>query len=198
MSDIVPDEQLMERYVKGDVRAFQTLVDRYSGPIFNFIVRRCGGNRERAEDLLQETFLRVIRRSETFRSESKFTTWLYTIARNLCVDALRRAGYRNHASLDKPLSRGESSGATLLDTFADKGPDPGAQTQDQRFRSALQAALDTLPEDQRDVFVMREFQGLKFREIGDIIDIPENTVKSRMRYALQGLRKELAEFYDPA
>jgi len=195
MSDPRTDEELMEAYLEGSVAAFQVLVERHSKPIFNFIIRRCGGNRQRGEDLLQETFLRVVRQAHSFKRKAKFTTWLYTIARNLCIDALRRASYRKHPSLDQPLSRSDpSDGGTLMDKVPAGGPDAADQTRDKRFRTALQEALNTLPDEQKDIFIMREFQGLKFREISEIIGVPENTVKSRMRYALQGLRRELAVF----
>ena len=195
MSDKRTDEELMKHYLKGDVRAFQVIVERHSGPIFNFILRRCGGNKQLGEDLLQETFLRVVRRRDSFREQSKFTTWLYTIARNLCIDALRRASYRKHPSLDQPLSKSDpTEGATLLDRVSSNDPGADTLTRDKRFRVALQTALDTLPDEQKDIFIMREFQGLKFKEIAQIVGVPENTVKSRMRYALQGLRAELETF----
>lgn len=188
------DEQLMERYLDGDTSAFQVLVDRHGTRVYNFILRRTGGNREAAEDLLQDTFLRVVHRAASFKQQSKFTTWLYTIARNLCIDAARKARYRNHARLDQPLSKSEAEGATLLDRVPSPNPGPDVETRDRRFRRALDVALDALPEEQRDVFIMREFEGLKFREIADVMDIPENTVKSRMRYALQALKTALASF----
>ncbi len=195
MFDSKPDEELMASYLGGSIAAFQVLVERHSRPIFNFINRRCGGNRQRAEDLLQETFLRVVKQAKSFKSNAKFTTWLYTIARNLCIDALRRASYRKHPSLDQPLSRSDpSEGGTLMDKVPANAPNAADQTRDKRFRVALQDALNTLPDDQKEVFIMREFQGLKFREISEIIGISENTVKSRVRYALRGLRKELAVF----
>ena len=127
-------------------------------------------------------------------ANSKFTTWLYTIARNLCIDAARKASYRQHARLDQPLSKSDEGGATLGDKVADKRPGQDKETRDKRFRAALEDALEKLPEDQREVFEMREFQGLKFREIAVILKIPENTVKSRMRYALGGLRTSLKKF----
>lgn len=188
------DEELMEAYVGGDVGAFQVLMDRHAQKVFNFILRRTGGNRESAEDLLQEVFLRVVHRASGFKAKSKFTTWLYTIARNLCIDAGRKASYRQHVALDQPLGRDGGDGATLLDRVPDRGPGPDSRTRDLRFKAALQEALAKLPDEQREVFLMREFQGLKFREIAVICDIPENTVKSRMRYALDFLRKALAVF----
>lgn len=188
------DERLMERFQNGNAAAFQALVDRHGGRIFNFVLRHVR-DRAAAEDLTQEVFLRVVKNARSFRAQSKFTTWLYTIARNQCIDALRKAKHRRHAALDKPLGH-EADGATLLDLIADDQPDQGAELRDRRFVGALESALAQLPEEQREVFLMREVEGLKFREIADVMGIPENTVKSRMRYALEALRGHLARFED--
>ncbi len=191
------DEDLMALYLEGDVGAFKVLMDRHSGPVFNFILRRCGGSKEVAEDILQDTFVRVIKNASSFQRKAKFTTWLYTIARNLCIDALRKASYRRHPSLDQPLSSSEGSGGTLMDKVANNDRGAESAAGDNEFKTRLQTALDDLPEEQREVFIMREFQGLKFWEIAEIVGIPENTIKSRMRYALQGLRKSLEDFKAP-
>ena len=95
------DEDLMVMYQKGEVRAFEVLLTRHRKPVFNFILRFVG-DKETAEDLLQEAFMRVIKGAEAYKRQAKFTTWLYTIARNLCVDQTRRRKHRKHASLDAP------------------------------------------------------------------------------------------------
>lgn len=187
------DEILMHRYLEGQPYAFQMLLQRYGGRVYNFIVRRTG-DRQQAEDLVQEVFLRIVRRADSFRGESKFSTWMYTIARNLCVDASRRSYHRRVVQLDQPAHRGEEDGPTLIDQSADPGPTPDRRAEDLRFRDDLQKALDSLPAEQREVFVMREFEGLRFREIAEVVGAPENTIKSRMRYALEGLRSRLSAY----
>src|SRR6267142_1194833 len=107
------DEGLMLRYQKGDVRSFELLLTRHRRPVFNFILRFVGDPAQ-SEDLLQEVFLRVIKGAEAYQKQAKFTTWLYTIARNLCVDASRRGKHRKAASLDAPVGD-EDGSATLLD-----------------------------------------------------------------------------------
>ena len=97
------DEDLMVRYQRGEVRAFEILLGRHRKPVYNFILRYVG-DKETAEDLLQETFMRVIKGAEAYKRQAKFTTWLYTIARNLCVDQTRRRKHRKHASLDAPMA----------------------------------------------------------------------------------------------
>jgi RNA polymerase sigma-70 factor (ECF subfamily) len=186
----------MVAYQKGEVRAFEVLLTRHRKPVYNFILRFVG-SRETAEDLMQETFLRVIRGAEAYQRQAKFTTWLYTIARNLCVDQSRRAKHRKAQSLDAPMSSSADSG-TLLDVLpsSEMGSDRKAVSRQLHLR--IHEALARLSEEQREVFLMREFLDLPFKEIADIVGVPENTVKSRMRYALEKLRLELDEYRDLA
>lgn len=193
----VPDEDLMERYGRGEVRAFEVLLERHRKPVFNFLLRSAR-RPETAEDLLQEVFLRVVRQAGSYRRQAKFTTWLYTIARNLCIDHARKMSHRKEASLDAPVGGGEDEGRTYVQLVPDREPDPDGRLSDRQLASRLYEALDLLPEEQREVFLMREYQQLKFREIAEIVGIPENTVKSRMRYALESLRRSLAEFHEAA
>jgi RNA polymerase sigma-70 factor, ECF subfamily len=191
------DEGLMLRYQKGDVRAFEILLGRHRRPIFNFILRYVGVP-AMAEDLLQETFLRVIKGAEAYQRQAKFTTWLYTIARNLCVDASRRGKHRKATSLDTPMDSDGKEGATLLDVVADKAAGADRKVLSKELHGRLRTAIAKLSEDQREVFLMREFLDMPFREIADVVGCPENTVKSRMRYALEKLREELEEYADLA
>jgi RNA polymerase sigma-70 factor (ECF subfamily) len=180
----------MRRFKRGDVKAFEVLLKKHKKPVYNFCLRMLG-DRTGAEDAMQEVFLRVVRSAQDWEKQAKFTTWLYTIARNHCVDLLRRASYRQTASLDQTLGS-EEGGQTLQDRVADEAampPDRGAESA--RLRGALDAALRALPEEQREVFVMREHAGMPFKDIAEVVGVPENTVKSRMRYALEHLRKSL-------
>lgn len=186
----VEDVELMRRFKRGDAKAFELLLRKHKKPVYNFCLRMLG-DRTGAEDAMQEVFLRVLRSAQDWEKQAKFTTWLYTIARNHCVDLLRRAKYRQTASLDQTLGN-EEGGSTLQDRVADEAallPDRGAESV--RLRAVLGAALAALPEEQREVFVMREYAGMPFKEIAEVVGVPENTVKSRMRYALEHLRRSL-------
>jgi RNA polymerase sigma-70 factor (ECF subfamily) len=123
------DEQLMLAFKSGDARAFATLVSRHRQPVFNFILRYVG-HRQRAEDLLQETWLKVVRSSSEWEPKARFTTWVYTIARNLCVDSARKETFRATDSLDAPASADEGTeGRTKGELVADEAaatPDRGA------------------------------------------------------------------------
>jgi RNA polymerase sigma-70 factor (ECF subfamily) len=191
------DEGLMERYRDGEVRAFEVLLVRYRRPVYNFILRSVV-DAAHAEDLLQETFLRVIKSSAEYERKAKFKTWLFTIARNLCVDASRRQRHRRAQSLDAPLDEGEAGGATLLDVTADRKVQVDRSVIGKQLGERIQEAVDALVDEQREVFLMREVGDLSFKEIADIVGCPENTVKSRMRYALEKLREALDEYRDLA
>jgi len=190
------DESLMLRYRDGDVRAFELLVTRHRKPLFNFILRFVRDTAA-AEDVTQETFLRLVKGADAYERQAKFTTWLYTIARNLCVDAARRGKHRKAASLDAPIGD-EDGSASLLDLVPDGGAAVDRQAQSRELRLRLQQAIEALPDEQREIFLLREVADLQFNEIANVIGCPENTVKSRMRYALEKLREALEEYRDLA
>ena len=190
------DEDLMVRYQRGEVRAFEVLLGRHRKSVFNFILRYVG-DKETAEDLLQETFMRVIKGAEAYKRQAKFTTWLYTIARNLCVDQTRRRKHRRHASLDAPMASEADSG-TLLDVIPGNEMASDRKTVNKALYARLQGAIASLGEEQREVFLMREFLDMPFKQIAEVVGVPENTVKSRMRYALEKLRLDLDEYKDRA
>lgn len=191
------DEELVRRFNEGDASAFEELLQRYQRPLFNFILRSVR-ERDRAEELLQDVFLKVLQRSSEFQGNSKFSTWLYTIARNLCIDTSRKMVFRRHRSLDAPLRSDEAEGATLLDRVASTVPAADREAIGQDLQARIAAAIEELPEEQREVFLMREVQNMAFKEIADVVGVPENTVKSRMRYALERLQRALAEYEDYA
>ncbi|MEO5766908.1 MAG: RNA polymerase sigma factor [Polyangia bacterium] len=213
------DESLMAAYQRGDVAAFEELVTRHERPLWAFL-RRFVGDAATAEDLLQEVFLRVVRASSEWKSEAKFSTWLFTIARNLCTDQARRANHRRTVSLDGPTrgagaageggkpSEGsgpvpghlEGTGATVTDGAGTAGLGAGghgeAAAMDRQLAAQIDRAVAALPDEQREVFLMREVMDLPFAEIAAAVGASEATVKSRMRYALEKLRQALADFRD--
>jgi RNA polymerase sigma-70 factor (ECF subfamily) len=189
------DEQLLGLYVRGELPAMAILVARYQRPLFTFLVRMCGES-SRAEDLVQDVFLRMIEHAETFEGGAKLKTWLYRIARNLCIDDMRRRKHRRHASLDAQQEAGDDR--TLHDRLAAALPGADRQNVSKELATRMLEAIDQLPDDQREVFLLRQVQALQFREIAEITSVPENTVKSRMRYALERLQGALSEYRDYA
>ncbi len=190
------DEELVARYRDGDTQAFKVLVRRHQRPLYNFTLRQVHSP-STAEDIVQDVFVRIVHNVETFKAESKFTTWAYTIARNLCIDHLRKRVHRRHPSLDAPVSESEG-GATLMETVAGKGMGADRSAINKQLQEHLRAAVEALPDDQREVFLLRQVSDLPFKEIAEIVGVGENTVKSRMRYALERLQAALSEFEDYA
>jgi RNA polymerase sigma-70 factor (ECF subfamily) len=194
----VSDETLMLRYQRGDRAAFGAIVRRYERPLFNFVLRYLR-SREAAEEVTQESFLKVVKNANEFKHEARFSTWLYAIARNLCVDHGRRMKHRAHASLDAaPLSSPDA--APLLDRVANHQLDGDVDrtVAASEIRVSVVRAVEDLPDDQREVFLLREIAGLPFREIATVVGVGENTIKSRMRYALERLRDALSDFEEYA
>ncbi len=181
------DEELLAAYQQGDVGAFELLLRRHRAPLFTFLLRMLG-DRQKAEDLAQETFLRIVKGAQAWEQRARFQTWLYTIARNLCVDQSRRDRFRRTDSLDQ---EGPDDEPPMVDSVPGREIDPARGAESARLRPVLQKALMGLPAEQREVFILREQAGVPFKEIAELVGVNENTVKSRMRYALEGLRKGL-------
>lgn len=189
------NEALMLRFRDGETRAFEILLQRHQRSIHDFILRSVGAyNTAVAEDLTQETFLRVVKQASTYEQRAKFTTWLFTLARNLCIDHSRRMKHRRARSLDAPDEEGHS----LLDRTANKDLAVDRRVISSQLHQRLMQAIDSLPDDQREVFLLREHADLGFKEIAEVVGINENTVKSRMRYALEKLRALLEEYAEMA
>jgi RNA polymerase sigma-70 factor (ECF subfamily) len=186
------DEKLYSRYEAGDEKAFDELFRRYRKPIFHFILRFLRDTNA-SQDAVQDLFLRVIRDPSRFQARSRFSTWLHTVARNLCIDLLRKRKHRNALSLDQP---GPPRGSPyprprLIEELRSKDPSPEQSVANGSLRVKLLVAIHSIPDEQRVVFLLREISGFSFAEIAQVVGIPHNTAKSRMRYAIFNLRKAL-------
>ncbi len=184
------DEDAMLRVRdKGDARAFGLIVRRWEGPLQGLCTRMTG-DRHRAEDLTQETFARLFAHRKRYRPEARLSTFLWRMALNLCHDELRREARRGERSVT-PGHAAEP---------ADPAASPEKPLVDEERAQSVRQALQQLPDHYRDVVVLRHYEGLKFREIADVLRIPEGTVKSRMSEALtrlaRCLRPELCEGID--
>ncbi len=184
----------MAAYQQGDVAAFAELVARHEKRLWNF-VRRFVTDSATAEDLLQEVFLRIVKNAAEWEASAKFSTWLYTIARNLCTDNARRGALRKADSLDQtPGPNRDESGPHRIDKIAGSDPNAEKAAMNREIADRVDRAVAELPLEQREVFLMREVMDMSFAEIAAATKSSEPTVKSRMRYALERLRAALGEF----
>jgi len=178
------DEQLVALTVKGDVSAFNEIVARWENKLYHFVYRYLG-DPEEAKDITQESFVRAYSHLDGFRGQSKFSSWLYQIALNLCRSKLRRQKARPTVSID------DREDENPLWAVVDERPTPADSTLEQERAVAVREALAQLPEAQRTVIILKEYNGLKFREIAEILDTPESTVKSRLYHGLENLAQAL-------
>lgn len=183
------DEHLMRLACAGDEAAFAALVRRYERPLFGFAHRMLADTGE-AEDVFQETCLRVYRSLDRFRGGSLFRPWVYRIAANLCRDRLRRRALRRVLSLDALW--GESGDARpLAETVPSPNPGPAALAAADETAARIEAAIERLSAKHRTVFLMARYQGLSYEEIAAALEIPVGTVKSRMKNAVDQLMREV-------
>jgi len=175
----ITDEQAMWRVqTQADERAFAALVRRWERAIQR-LCTRITGDVHCGEDLAQETFARVFARRKEYQPNGKFSTWLWRIALNLSYDELRRRRRRHEWSLEDPR---ENIAVLERSVGAESAPDKSLLRQERG--ELVQRALAQLPETHRTVLVLRHYDNLKFREIAEVLDLPEGTVKSRMADAL--------------
>ena len=191
------DASLIARCQRADVAAFNEIVARYKGKIYNYLYRMTG-NAEDAEDLAQEVFVRMYTNIGAFRAESSLSTWLFRIAGNLCVDAFRR-GKKERDVVAGSLDVGhgsEDESATATREVADWSREPGALLAQKELGAQIQTALEKLPPRLRSAVVLYDVEGLPYDEIARIEHIPLGTVKSRIFNARVALRQHLRPYLD--
>lgn len=187
------DETLMLRYAAGDMGAFDTLYGRHELAVWRFVLRSVKIQAV-ADDLLQDVWFAVARHAGSYEVKAKFRTWLFTLAHNRLVDHLRTT--RNHTSLDaNEDGGGDEARPGLADTLAaDSGFGPVRQLQSREQAAALIAAVEQLPFEQREAFLLQAEGDLRVQEIADATGVHFETAKSRLRYARTSLRQQLQEF----
>jgi RNA polymerase sigma-70 factor (ECF subfamily) len=187
------DSGVVARYLEGDRTAFAELVERYQTRLLNFIYRTTG-DRERAEDLVQETFIRVYRHLHRFDQSKKFSTWIYTISSNLAKNELRNRS-RNPLVLFQALRRNGDSDQRPLE-WEDNTYRPDDLFRKRHLRRTVEAAVAELPEHHRAVFVLREVEGKTYEEIAEITGCNLGTVKSRLNRARNRFAQIIAPLLD--
>ena len=185
------DEQLIELCKERDVSALEELLDRYRNPLMGFIYSVIRDYHQ-AQDIFQETFIRVFREAHRFRTGAVFKTWLYTIAMNRCRDTIRRRKRRPTISLESEWAGSDGeSGQRVMDRVASADPGPREESGGREMEDILQRELSGLSEEHRKVVILNRLNGFKYDEIAEILGIPSGTVRSRLHYALEELRKKM-------
>jgi len=175
IENLMHEQELIERLKAGDPKAIDEIVNSFKGPLFALILRMVS-NHSAAEDIFQETWLRVIRNVQSFRGDSKLSTWLFQIAVNLCRDAIRKKKRWTHVSIDD---------------YADSlSCDPGFDGLSMIKAQQIRKMVDSIPVKMREVVVLRYYHDLNDKEISEIVGCPVGTVKSRFFHASKILRKK--------
>ena len=187
------DNDVVRAFLAGDQRAFGELVRRYDSRLLNFVYRTIG-DRERAQDLVQETFVRVYRHIERFDLSKKFSTWIYTIASNLAKNELRNRS-RNPLVLFQTIKKNWDADHRPLE-WEDTQYKPDDLFRKRHLREKVEEAVAQLPEHHRIVFVLRELEGKTYEEIADITGCNLGTVKSRLNRARNNFAQIVAPLVD--
>ena len=177
------DEELMLAYARGEIRAFDDLYARHRGPLYRFVMRTIK-DRALADELFQETWSRVVASRSRYRPQAKFSTWLLQIAHNLMVDHFRRL---------RPQAGADETELVLATLDAPEHEQPEQQLSEFEQRRRIELALEELPAEQREAFLLRAEQGLGIEEIAEVAGVGRETAKSRLRYALAKLRERLVQ-----
>jgi RNA polymerase sigma-70 factor (ECF subfamily) len=187
------DSGVVAQFLAGEKRAFNELVERYQTRLLNFVYRTTG-DRERAEDLVQETFIRVYRHLHRFDQTKKFSTWVYTIASNLAKNELRNRS-RNPLVLFQSIKKSWDSDDRPLE-WEDNTYRPDDLFRKRHLRSMVENAVSELPDHHRTVFILREMEGKTYEEIADITKCNLGTVKSRLNRARNSFAQIIAPMLD--
>ena len=183
------DAEMIRAVLGGDPEAYRVLVERYERRIY-YVVYGMVRNSEDARDLAQECFVKAFQNLHRFRLDSKFYTWVCRIAMNLSIDHLRKMKHRGHSEFDE--MRGRSEGAQVVRLHS-KPVDPSEQAIQKQLMGQIMDAVEQLPDDQRQVLILRELEDMPYKEIAEILDVPEGTIMSRLYYARRRLQDVLSE-----
>jgi len=178
------DENLMREVIKGDSRAFSEIYDRWSKPMLNYFYKMLWQDREKAEDFMQEIFTKIIHKPQLYNPSRAFKTWIYSVANNMCKNEYRRAEVR----------KGTSNSLHDNIIVHDTSNSPDKEHDKNIFNDRLKEELEKLSENHKKTFILRFKHDLSIKDIADILETSEGTVKSRIFYTLKKLGENLKEF----
>jgi len=178
------NEKLIQQFISGDISAFNRLVRKWQDHLFNFLLKYTG-DVELSKDIMQQTFIKVYKKLSTLQDHTKFQSWLFRIAVNLCKNEFRRL---KNIPLSNILGDDKDDSQVLPSEIH------AFTANNVSSNKIITKALQTIPSEQRIIIIMKHYHGLKFREISEIVKEPINTVKSRLYYGLTALRKIIVEW----
>lgn len=187
------DVSLMLEFQKGDISSFEKLVQKHKESIINIIYQFIG-ERDEAEDLAVEVFLRVYRAAKKYQAKAKFTTWLYKITTNLCLNEIRKKAKLQTISLSKPISAGEEKEEELIEKIADAAPSPQQILEKKERNALIRKAIDSLPAKQRMATILQIYEGLSYKEISRILGCSVKSVERRLYWARTNLKERLSSY----
>lgn len=178
------DESLMIAISKGDKRAFDEIYQRYSGPLLGYFIRMLWKDREKAEDFVHDIFAKIIRKPELFDTSRSFKTWVFSVANNMCKNEYKKQEVRKNTSngLDSSYAVADQNTSVIAEVF------------DSQFRDEFEKSLEDLDAKHSEVFKLRHIEGLSIKEIAEVLEISDGTVKSRLFYATKYLAASLEAF----
>ncbi|HLX62446.1 MAG TPA: sigma-70 family RNA polymerase sigma factor [Planctomycetota bacterium] len=183
------DESLMQELANGSHHAFEELLTRYETPVITFCYAFLR-NREAAEDIAQESFMRVFRNAKRYQPVAKFTTWLYKIAANLCINELKKGKLRATLSLDEPAGP-DPDGSRIVERIATDSASPLSELERLEAQALIGKAIEHLPPDQRTTLVMVEYHQMQYQDIAEILEVSVSAIKMRVKRARETLRETL-------
>jgi len=190
----VSDEVLVARFKEGDESSFKELVERYQSRVYSIVLAMLGDKND-ADDLSQEVFLKVYRFIHQFKGRSKFFTWLYRLTINTCISARNKKKRNNQILLSQSLKK-DFTPIDTLDTLQNDAKSPIEILQNRELEKKIKLALDSLSDGLKEVFVLREIEDLSYKQLSRILHCPEGTVKSRLFRAREELKKKLMPYID--
>jgi RNA polymerase sigma factor, sigma-70 family len=185
MSD--SEKNLLERAKAGDIGAFEQLVEGYQRKIFNIALRMLG-NYDDAGDLSQEVLIRIYKSIKNFKEQSSFSTWIYRITTNVCLDEIRKRKNKKTISLDEDIKVDEGEMKRQIES---DGPTPEDIVEQEELKKLVNDAIGMLSQEHKMAIILRDMQGLSYEEISEVLKLPEGTVKSRINRARQALKNIL-------
>jgi RNA polymerase sigma factor (sigma-70 family) len=184
-NDLEYDSLLIARFQKGDHSAFEKLINQYRHRLYSYLCRMVNDS-EAAKDLFQDTIMKVFKSLPKYREQQKFSNWLFSIGHNVAMNFIKKQNRTDEIISKQPFLNADAEFSSIA---ADDSFSPEKMLNTKELQQTIKLSIEKLPVEQKEVLLLREYSGLPFKEIAELLNCPLNTVLGRMRYALLNLRK---------